>query len=110
MTCSLMRNSTTRQTSRWPTFSHRTRALLARALRTAPPPGVAGVERLSFSGSQPFVRPVPHDAALPEGLNLTLYAFTPFQMWNVSASAVPSVAFTLVPRTRRRRLSSWTSW
>ena len=45
----------------------------ARALRTAPPPGVAGVERLSFSGSQPFVRLVPHDAALPEGLNPDLH-------------------------------------
>ena len=67
----------------------------ARALRTAPPPGVAGVERLSFSGSQPFVRLVPHDAALPEGLNLTLYGRSPWRVGDLDGSTTPAAALTL---------------
>ena len=67
----------------------------ARALRTAPPPGIAGVERLSFSGSQPFVRLVPHDAALPEGLNLTLYGRSPWRVGDLDGSTTPAAALTL---------------
>ena len=73
----------------------------AATLRTHPPTPedasapLPGVQALTYSASHPVTRLAVEDPHFGS-LNLTLYAFTPFQMWNVSASAVPSVAFTLV--------------
>lgn len=63
----------------------------------APLPGVA---TLVYSASHPVTRLEIQDEALGS-LNATLYAYTPFQMWNASSSGVPAVAFTLVADNRK---------
>ena len=78
----------------------------AATLRTHPitPEGAAaplpGVATLRYSASHPVTRLQIQDAVLGE-LNATLYAYTPFKMWNASASGVPAVALTLVAQNPR---------
>mmetsp|Transcript_31906 Transcript_31906/g.67137 ORF Transcript_31906/g.67137 Transcript_31906/m.67137 type:complete len:982 (+) Transcript_31906:283-3228(+) len=67
----------------------------ARALRTHPPPLIRGVSAMGFSGSMPFSRLSPEDAALPSDLNLTLYGRSRWRLADMQASSTPAIAFTL---------------
>ena len=67
----------------------------ARLLRTHPPSGLPGVQRLAFSGASPFSRLVPSDAALPPALDLTVYGRSRWRVGDMAASALPAVAFTI---------------
>jgi hypothetical protein len=65
---------------------------VARAMRTSPPPGVTGVDALTYSGSYPLSRWIVSDASLP--LPVTVYAYSTLKPGDMVASGLPAVAFT----------------
>ena len=69
----------------------------AKLLRTHPPAGLEGqgVRSIQFSGSQPFTRLVPADAALPAPMQLKLFGRSRWRVGDMAASATPAAAFTL---------------
>ena len=62
---------------------------VARAMRTAPPPGVPGVSSLTYSGTHPLSRWALSDPALP--LPVTVYAYSTLKPGDMVASGVPAV-------------------
>ncbi|KAL1521790.1 hypothetical protein AB1Y20_021443 [Prymnesium parvum] len=68
----------------------------SRLLRTHPPHGLAGVDRLHFSGAMPFTRLMPQDAAFAAPLRLALFGRSKWKVGDMAASASPALAFTLV--------------
>lgn len=65
----------------------------AASVRTSPPSGVLGVNRLEYSGAFPVSRLSIKDARLPGGA--MLYAYSPLQVYDEDASGVPAITFSL---------------
>ena len=63
-------------------------------LRLHPPSEIAGtgVEALTYSGAYPFSRLSPSSATT----NATVYAYSPFKLYDSTASNIPAIAFSLV--------------
>ena len=67
----------------------------AKAIRTNPPAGVAGVGAIKFSGLAPYTRLTPQDAAFPTSLGIEIYGRSSWKVGDMAGSAVPAVGFTL---------------
>jgi len=71
-----------------------TGATVTKAIRTQPPSGVSGVPIIEYSGAYPVSRLHLVDNSFP--MDLSLYAYSEYNLGDMKSSARPAIAFTLV--------------